>query len=106
MAPEQAAGDPATDHRADLYARGVVAYEAHYQLVGHRDLIGRPAFEAMPEAAAGGFPERVAGVMATGVPFVGRELPVPLARTPGAPPEERWVDLVYLPLVEPEARSR
>ncbi|HEV8363395.1 MAG TPA: protein kinase [Gemmatimonadaceae bacterium] len=27
MAPEQAAGDPAIDHRADLYAWGVVAYE-------------------------------------------------------------------------------
>jgi len=28
MAPEQAAADPAVDHRADLYAWGVVAYEA------------------------------------------------------------------------------
>ncbi len=27
MSPEQAAGDPATDHRADLYAYGVMAYE-------------------------------------------------------------------------------
>jgi eukaryotic-like serine/threonine-protein kinase len=28
MAPEQAAADPSTDHRADLYAVGVLAYEA------------------------------------------------------------------------------
>ena len=27
MAPEQAAGDPTTDHRADLYAFGIMAYE-------------------------------------------------------------------------------
>ena len=28
LAPERARGDPATDHRADLYALGVMAYEA------------------------------------------------------------------------------
>ena len=32
MAPEQAAGDPATDHRADLYSFGAMAYE---MLAGH-----------------------------------------------------------------------
>jgi PAS domain S-box-containing protein len=77
-----------------------LANEAYYRLVGRRDLIGRPAFEAMPEAAAGGFPERIVRVMATREPFVGRELPVTLARTPGTPPEERLIDLVYLPLVD------
>ena len=35
MAPEQAAGDPDTDHRADLYAWGAMAYEV---------LAGRPPF--------------------------------------------------------------
>lgn len=37
MAPEQAAGDPAVDHRSDLYSFGCLAYEI---------LAGRPPFQA------------------------------------------------------------
>jgi len=40
MAPEQAAGDPATDHRADIYAFGMMAYE---MLAGHSPFVGRSA---------------------------------------------------------------
>ncbi len=38
MAPEQATADPHTDHRADLYAWGMVAYEL---LTGHLPFAGR-----------------------------------------------------------------
>ena len=39
MAPEQAAGDPATDQRADMYAFGCMAYEL---------LAGQPPFAGLP----------------------------------------------------------
>jgi signal transduction histidine kinase len=57
----------------------------------------------MPEAAEGGFPERIAHVMQTGEPFIGRELPVTLARSPGSDPEVRFIDLVYIRLDEMDA---
>jgi serine/threonine-protein kinase len=40
MAPEQAAADPATDSRADIYAFGAMAYE---MLAGHAPFAGRSA---------------------------------------------------------------
>lgn len=81
------------------------ANEAYYRLVGQRDLIGRPAFEAMPEAT-GNYPEWIASVMETRQPFHGRELPVMLARAPGLEAEERLIDLVYLPLVDADGVCR
>src|SRR6185295_4705936 len=38
MAPEQAIGDPTTDHRADIYSFGCLAYEL---------LVGHPPFRGM-----------------------------------------------------------
>ena len=47
MAPEQAMGDPATDHRADLYAWGVMAYEL---LAGQHPFAGRTSPQALVAA--------------------------------------------------------
>jgi signal transduction histidine kinase len=77
-----------------------LANDAYYQLVGHREVVGKPVLEALPEIEGQGFVELLDGVLQTGQPFLGREVPILLARTPGAPPEERFVDLTYLPLVE------
>jgi signal transduction histidine kinase len=74
--------------------------EAYYQLVGHRDLVGKPLLEALPEIRDQGFVELLDGVLGTGDPFIGREVPVLLARSPGAASEERFIDLVYMPLLE------
>ncbi|HYC50908.1 MAG TPA: protein kinase [Gemmatimonadaceae bacterium] len=61
MAPEQAAGDPATDHRADIYAFGCVAYELlagqppfhglapHKLMVAHMSEAPKPVTELRPD---------------------------------------------------------
>jgi PAS domain S-box-containing protein len=79
--------------------------EAYYRLVGHRDLIGRPAFEALPEVRGQGFQELLDRVRETGEPFVGREVKVMVARAAGADLEERYLDLVYYPISEPDGSS-
>ena len=49
IAPEQASGDPALDHRADLYALGVVAYE---MITGHPPFAGRSPQQVMQAHAS------------------------------------------------------
>lgn len=55
VAPEQARADPTLDHRADLYALGVVAYE---MLTGHPPFTGRTAV-AVLDAHANRIPEPI-----------------------------------------------
>jgi PAS domain S-box-containing protein len=74
--------------------------EAYYQLVGHREIIGKPLLEAIPEIRDQGFVEVLRHVYDTGEPWVGRETPVLLQRTPGASLETRYLDMVFQPLVE------
>ena len=77
---------------------------AYYQLVGHRELVGKPVWEALPEVRGQGFEDLLDTVMATGEPFIGREVKVTVARTADSSPEERYIDLVYYPITEEDGR--
>ena len=59
-------------------------------------VLGLPLFEALPEAAGQGFEELLDGVLATGVPYVARELPSTLDRH-GQRDTVYW-NFVYQPL--------
>ena len=82
-----------------------LANDAYLQLNGHRDVIGKPLLDAVPELRGQGFDRLLDEVRTTGVPFVGREVPIWLAPAPGAPLEERFFDFVYLPLVEADGTA-
>jgi PAS domain S-box-containing protein len=74
--------------------------DAYYALVGRRDIIGRPLVEALPEVEGQGFVDLLDRVLETGAPYVGREVPIRVARTPGAEPEQRFADFVYQPITD------
>jgi len=82
MAPEQAAGDPAADHRADVYSLGALAYEM---------LAGRPVFTApTPQAVlAAHVAERPASVSAHR-PSVPAALDQLVMRCLEKKPADRW----------------
>jgi hypothetical protein len=73
---------------------------AYRQLVGHREVVGKPMLEALPEVAGQSFLELLDRVFATDRPFVGRAMPVDLQRTQDGTDERRFVDLVYQPITE------
>jgi PAS domain S-box-containing protein len=79
-----------------------LANPAYYQLVGHREILGRPVREALPEVEGQGFFELLDRVFTTGEPFVGRGQRLFVQRQPGAPLSELYVDFVYQPIVEPD----
>ena len=76
------------------------ANDAYSAMVGHRPLIGRTVQEALPEIAGQGFERLLDRVLATGVPFIGREMPIVLMPAKGMKQEERFLDFVYQAVTE------
>ncbi|MBI1685984.1 sensor histidine kinase [Caulobacter hibisci] len=84
------------DHRIDL------VNNAYSQLIGWREVLGLPLREALPEVVDQGFIALLDKVSASGEAFVGREIKVALQRTPDGPLEDRFLDFIYQPIVEPD----
>ncbi len=82
-----------------------LANASYYRVVGERDLIGQPLASAIPEAAAQGFVAILDNVLVSRQPFVGRRMPVQLVRTAGEPPEQRFVDFVYQPVMNADGHA-
>ncbi|HWB41726.1 MAG TPA: serine/threonine-protein kinase, partial [Gemmatimonadales bacterium] len=82
MAPEQAAADPHTDHRADIYAFGVLGYEV---------LAGRPPFTgASPQAIVAAHLTQPAPPLAQARPSVPPALAALVMRCLEKRPADRW----------------
>ncbi len=83
MAPEQAAADPTTDFRADIYAWGVVAYE---MLAGHSPFAGRTT-QAMLAAHLTEQPASIAALRPTTPPPLADLVMRCLEKRPGDRPQ-------------------
>ncbi|MDP8994971.1 MAG: PAS domain S-box protein, partial [Pseudomonadota bacterium] len=71
---------------------------AYRRLLGERDYLGRPAREVLPELEGQGLIELLDEVYRSGEPYVGRGVPLLLARSRGALPEQRYFNFVYQPI--------
>lgn len=75
-----------------------LANEAYFQLVGHRDILDKPVWEALPDIKGQGFEELLDSVYRTGKVWVGRSVPVTVQREANGPLVSRFVDLLYQPI--------
>lgn len=74
-----------------------MANDAYYQLVGHRDLLGKPIVEALPEVTGQGFEALLDSVYQTGTPQVAYGVQFKVRPQEAGPLVERFIDLVYQP---------
>ncbi|HZT99357.1 MAG TPA: ATP-binding protein [Ktedonobacteraceae bacterium] len=74
-----------------------LANPLYLQVVGHRDIIGKPIREALPELEGQGFYELLDQVYTTGEPFIGNETLVLLDRDGDGRLEEVYFNFVYQP---------
>ncbi|MEJ7625448.1 MAG: ATP-binding protein [Ferruginibacter sp.] len=71
-----------------------LANAMYLQLIGNRDIIGKPIREALPELEGSGIYELLDEVYKTGEPFIANEMPVTFQKANGKL-EERILNFIY-----------
>jgi len=74
--------------------------DAFVRLFGARSYIGRTVQDVFPDIQGQGFLEQMAHVFRTGERFVARDTPIHFQSAPGKPPEERFLDFIYEPVLD------
>jgi signal transduction histidine kinase len=74
---------------------------AYRQLTGHRNLVGSPVRQAMPEIEGQGFYELLDRVYRSGEAFSSTNAEIAFQNSPGAPLERRFLNFVYQPIKNP-----
>lgn len=82
-----------------------IANAGYYQLVGHREIIGKTLAEALPELENQLFIQLLDDVFTTGKPFVGTGMRALLQQEPGAPLSEVFLNFSYQPILDPSNRT-
>jgi len=75
---------------------------AYRQLVGHRDIVGKTARDALPDLSGQGYFELLDRVYQTGVAYEGQALAVDFQPSAQSEVERKYVDLVYQPVLDAE----
>lgn len=76
-----------------------LANENYYQLVGKREIIGKPVKEAIPEAEEQGFIELLEEVKRSGKAFKGFEIPIEL-KINEVQRKNSFLDFIYQPMMD------
>ena len=79
-----------------------LANPPYYQLIGHREIIGKQVRDVFPDLAGQGFFEILDDVYRTGQPYIGKDVRVVLQGRPNGPIEEHFIDFVYQPMRGPD----
>ncbi len=77
-----------------------LANSSYMQLVGHRDILGKPAGEALPEVVDQGFINLLDQVFHSGKAYRADGVRIELQRAPDGPAEERLLNFVYQPITD------